>query len=230
VSLGVATRTERAQVLGTITPAQLTGDDVIDLGGERPTSSAAEAVAPEHLEPQRSPGSGRSSAARMLGAGLRVQASRHRADGERSSRHRPTMPARGDALRRFPNWGMTPDRPRGDFGRSLQAPGGRARCSRSRATRWPRSPRGWGTRRSSLPSTTCSRWATTPRSITEQRSTAEPARECQACPSGPVPGPVLVARERTFSLLRAFSPNPAGGISQAVSMGRLPVVATAGLQ
>ncbi|HMB19226.1 MAG TPA: hypothetical protein VKO41_07960 [Gaiellaceae bacterium] len=36
MSFGMATRAERAQVPRIITPAQLAGDDVIDLGGERP--------------------------------------------------------------------------------------------------------------------------------------------------------------------------------------------------
>jgi hypothetical protein len=35
VSLGVATRAERKQVVGIVAPAQLSRDDVIDLDGER---------------------------------------------------------------------------------------------------------------------------------------------------------------------------------------------------
>jgi integrase len=42
-----------------------------------------------------------------------------------------------------------------------------------RATLWPRSPSGSGTRRSSPPSTTCTRSATTPRSSTRPSSPAE---------------------------------------------------------
>ena len=78
---------------------QLAGEDVIDLGGERPAASAEKAITPEHAQPQRSPRSRRSSAGRVLGTGLSVRASWHRADGERSSRHRPTV----DARRRGPS-------------------------------------------------------------------------------------------------------------------------------
>jgi hypothetical protein len=50
---------------------------------------------------------------------------------------------------------------------------GAGRCSPSRATRWPRSPSGSATPRSSPPSTTCSPSATTPRWTTRPCSTAE---------------------------------------------------------
>jgi hypothetical protein len=76
--LVVAVRAEGAQVLGIVTPAQLSRDDVIDLGGERP-ARAAEAITLEHLEPQHSPRSRRSLATRVLRAGLSVGTSRDRA-------------------------------------------------------------------------------------------------------------------------------------------------------
>ena len=59
---------------------------MIDLGGERP-ARAAEAVALEHLETHAPPRSRRSLAAGVLDARLRVRATRHRADRERSCSH-----------------------------------------------------------------------------------------------------------------------------------------------
>jgi hypothetical protein len=97
----LATTTERAQVPRLVAPAQLDRDDVIDLGGER-LARAAEAITPQHPQAQRSPGSRRSSAARVLGAGLSVWASRHDADGERSSRHRQKVGQTGNRVGRWP--------------------------------------------------------------------------------------------------------------------------------
>jgi hypothetical protein len=87
VSLGVATRAERAQVPRLVPSFEDARDDVVNLGGERPAASAAEAVTLQYSQAQPPPRSRGSTAARVLGAGLRLGATRHRADGQRSSRH-----------------------------------------------------------------------------------------------------------------------------------------------
>lgn len=60
---------------------------MIDFGGERPAADAAEAITPQHLEPQRSPRPRRSVASRVLGAGPSIRASRHPADRQRFCAH-----------------------------------------------------------------------------------------------------------------------------------------------
>jgi hypothetical protein len=84
VSPDVAPGAERAQVVRLVAPAEDDRRDVIDLAGSPTAAHAAEAVAPEHLEAERSPTPRRSSAARMNLARLTVRATRDRADDRRS--------------------------------------------------------------------------------------------------------------------------------------------------
>ena len=58
VALGVAVAAQAPQVLQHVPPATLTGENVIDLGRERPALDAQEAVTLERPRPEPTPSAG----------------------------------------------------------------------------------------------------------------------------------------------------------------------------